>query len=252
MENNKFVIALAGNPNVGKSTIFNGLTGMRQHTGNWPGKTVATARGEFQVDGQKYELVDLPGTYSLAAHSEEEEIARDFLCSKKADAVMVVCDATCMERGLHLLKQILELDFIQDNGTPLILCVNLCDEAQKKGICIDFSLLQDVLLFPVLSCCARCPKDLEHIKRTIHDSVSTTGHYECLDFSPKELARETVLFTKINYRQREQAIDRLVTGPFTGKIVMVLLLLGVFWLTMAGANYPSDLLWSLLFSLEGK
>ena len=134
----------------------------------------------------------------------------------------------------------------------MILCVNLCDEAQKKGICIDFSLLQDVLLFPVLSCCARCPKDLEHIKRTIHDSVSTTGHYECLDFSPKELARETVLFTKINYRQREQAIDRLVTGPFTGKIVMVLLLLGVFWLTMAGANYPSDLLWSLLFSLEGK
>ncbi len=252
MENNKFVIALAGNPNVGKSTIFNGLTGMRQHTGNWPGKTVATARGEFQVDGQKYELVDLPGTYSLAAHSEEEEIARDFLCSKKADAVMVVCDATCMERGLHLLKQILELDFIQDNGTPLILCVNLCDEAQKKGICIDFSLLQDVLLFPVLSCCARCPKDLEHIKRTIHDSVSTTGHYECLDFSPKELARETVLFTKINYRQKEQAIDRLVTGPFTGKIVMVLLLIGVFWLTMAGANYPSDLLWSLLFSLEGK
>lgn len=252
MDNHKYVIALAGNPNVGKSTIFNGLTGLKQHTGNWPGKTVASAKGEFQVDGQSYLLVDLPGTYSLAAHSEEEEIARDFLCSGEADAVMVVCDATCMERGLHLLKQILALDYIRDNGTPLILCINLCDEASKKGICIDFSLLQDVLQFPVLPCCARCSKDLAQVKQTVHDAVSTTGNYECLDFSPKELARETVRYTKINYRQRQQAIDRIVTGPYTGGILMVLLLMGVFWLTMAGANYPSDLLWNILFSLEGK
>lgn len=252
MDNHKYVIALAGNPNVGKSTIFNGLTGLKQHTGNWPGKTVASAKGEFQVDGQSYLLVDLPGTYSLAAHSEEEEIARDFLCSGEADAVMVVCDATCMERGLHLLKQILALDYIRDNGTPLILCINLCDEASKKGICIDFSLLQDVLQFPVLPCCARCSKDLTQVKQAVHDAVSTTGNYECLDFSPKELARETVQYTKINYRQRQQAIDRIVTGPYTGGILMVLLLMGVFWLTMAGANYPSDLLWNILFSLEGK
>lgn len=252
MDNHKYVIALAGNPNVGKSTIFNGLTGLKQHTGNWPGKTVASAKGEFQVDGQSYLLVDLPGTYSLAAHSEEEEIARDFLCSGEADAVMVVCDATCMERGLHLLKQILALDYIRDNGTPLILCINLCDEAEKKGIQIDFSLLQDVLQFPVLSCCARCSKDLAQVKQTVHDAISTTGNYECLDFSPKELARETVQYTRINYRQRQQTIDRIVTGPYTGGILMVLLLMGVFWLTMAGANYPSDLLWNLLFSLEGK
>ncbi|MCI9359830.1 MAG: ferrous iron transporter B [Hungatella sp.] len=252
MDNHKYVIALAGNPNVGKSTIFNGLTGLKQHTGNWPGKTVASAKGEFQVDGQSYLLVDLPGTYSLAAHSEEEEIARDFLCSGEADAVMVVCDATCVERGLHLLKQILALDYIRDNGTPLILCINLCDEASKKGICIDFSLLQDVLQFPVLPCCARCSKDLAQVKQTVHDTVSTTGNYECLDFSPKELARETVQYTKINYRQRQQTIDRIVTGPYTGGILMVLLLMGVFWLTMAGANYPSDLLWNILFSLEGK
>ncbi len=252
MDNHKYVIALAGNPNVGKSTIFNGLTGLKQHTGNWPGKTVASAKGEFQVDGQSYLLVDLPGTYSLAAHSEEEEIARDFLCSGEADAVMVVCDATCMERGLHLLKQILALDYIRDNGTPLILCINLCDEASKKGICIDFSLLQDVLQFPVLPCCARCSKDLAQVKQTVHDTVSTAGNYECLDFSPKELARETVQYTKINYRQRQQTIDRIVTGPYTGGILMVLLLMGVFWLTMAGANYPSDLLWNILFSLEGK
>jgi len=252
MENNKFVIALAGNPNVGKSTIFNGLTGLKQHTGNWPGKTVATARGEFHVEEEKYVLVDLPGTYSLAAHSEEEEIARDFLCSGDADAVMVVCDATCMERGLHLLKQILQLDYVRDNGTPLILCINLCDEAGKKGICIDFSLLQGVLQFPVLSCCARCPADLAHVKQTIHEAVSTVGHYQCLDFCPKELAKETVHFTKINYRQREQAIDRLVTGPYTGGILMILLLMGIFWLTMAGANYPSEFLWDVLFALEGK
>lgn len=252
MDNHKYVIALAGNPNVGKSTIFNGLTGLKQHTGNWPGKTVASAKGEFQVDGQSYLLVDLPGTYSLAAHSEEEEIARDFLCSGEADAVMVVCDATCMERGLHLLKQILALDYIRDNGTPLILCINLCDEASKKGICIDFSLLQDVLQFPVLPCCARCSKDLAQVKQTVRDAISTTGNYQCLDFSPKELAKETVQYTKINYRQRQQAIDRIVTGPYTGGILMVLLLMGVFWLTMAGANYPSDLLWNILFSLEGK
>lgn len=252
MDNHKYVIALAGNPNVGKSTIFNGLTGLKQHTGNWPGKTVASAKGEFQVNGQSYLLVDLPGTYSLAAHSEEEEIARDFLCSGEADAVMVVCDATCMERGLHLLKQILALDYIRDNGTPLILCINLCDEASKKGICIDFSLLQDVLQFPVLPCCARCSKDLAQVKQTVHDAVSTTGNYQCLDFSPKELAKETVQYTRINYRQRQQAIDRIVTGPYTGGILMVLLLMGVFWLTMAGANYPSDLLWNILFSLEGK
>lgn len=252
MDNHKYVIALTGNPNVGKSTIFNGLTGLKQHTGNWPGKTVASAKGEFQVDGQSYLLVDLPGTYSLAAHSEEEEIARDFLCSGEADAVMVVCDATCMERGLHLLKQILALDYIRDNGTPLILCINLCDEASKKGICIDFSLLQDVLQFPVLPCCARCSKDLAQVKQTVRDALSTTGNYQCLDFSPKELAKETVQYTKINYRQRQQAIDRIVTGPYTGGILMVLLLMGVFWLTMAGANYPSDLLWNILFSLEGK
>lgn len=252
MENHKFTIALAGNPNVGKSTIFNGLTKMHQHTGNWPGKTVASARGEFQTGDREYLLVDLPGTYSLSAHSEEEEIARDYLCGEDADAILVVCDATCLERGLHLLKQILELDRIKTDGVPLILCVNLCDEANKKGICIDFSLLRDVLQIPVISCCARCQKDLQEIKQTIHETVLTRGNYDCLDFSPKQLARETTLYTKIDYRKRQQNIDRIVTGRYTGGLLMVLMLLGIFWLTMVGANYPADLLWDLLFSLEGK
>ena len=252
MDNYHMVVALAGNPNVGKSTIFNGITGLKQHTANWPGVTVESASGEFTLDGKTCILVDLPGTYSLNTHSKEEEVARQYLCSGEADAVVVVCDATCVERGLHLLKQILSLETIKDHGIPLVLCVNLCDEARKKGIEIDFDLLKDVLQIPVISCCARCAGDLTSLKQTIFQCNGTKGCYDCLDFSPKRLAAETVRYTRTNYRKREEAIDRIVTGRFTGTGIMVLLLLGVFWLTMAGANYPSDLLWNLLFSLEGK
>lgn len=252
MEEHQHVIALAGNPNVGKSTIFNGLTGMHQHTGNWPGKTVASARGEFSVGDVTYQLVDLPGTYSLAAHSEEEEIARDFICSGEAQMTIVVCDATCLERGLHLLKQILELEFVKDNGVPVMLCVNLCDEAGKKGIEIDFELLQDVLQIPVISCCARCSRELSSIKTAVHETCGHILNYSCLDFSPKRLAEEVVRYTKDDYRKKEVAIDRLVTGRVTGALIMILLLITVFWLTMAGANYPAELLWGGLFWLEGQ
>lgn len=245
-------IALAGNPNVGKSTIFNGLTGLRQHTGNWPGKTVASARGTFSVDGWEYLLVDLPGTYSLAAHSEDEVVARDYICSGEADLTMVVCDGTCLERGLHLLKQITELDFIRESGTPLILCVNLCDEAGRKGIEIDFKLLQDVLQIPVIGCCARYSGSLDLIRQTIADTCGQRINYDCLDFDPKKLAAESVRFTRVNYRRREEIIDRIVTGPVTGGILMFLLLLGVFWLTLAGANAPSAVLWDGFFWLEGR
>lgn len=252
MDEQQHVIALAGNPNVGKSTIFNGLTGLHQHTGNWPGKTVASARGEFSVGETTYELVDLPGTYSLAAHSEEEEIARDFICSKEAQMTIVVCDATCLERGLHLMKQILDLDYVKDNGVPVLLCVNLCDEARKKGIAIDFALLQDVLQLPVIPCCARCPKELAVLKTAIHEAYGHALNYACLDFSPKRLAEEAVQYTKVDYRKRETNVDRLVTGRFSGSIIMILLLIGVFWLTMAGTNYPADLLFKGLFWLEGQ
>ena len=147
MEKRPIVAALAGNPNVGKSSIFNGLTGLRQHTGNWPGKTVASAQGVFQYGGRDFLLVDLPGTYSLCPHSEEEEVTRNFLASGQADVIVAVCDATCLERGLYLLSQITRLDCVRDHGLPIVLCINLCDEAEKKGISIDFSLLQDVLRF---------------------------------------------------------------------------------------------------------
>ena len=252
MDNYHMVVALAGNPNVGKSTIFNGITGLKQHTANWPGVTVESASGEFSLDGKTCILVDLPGTYSLNTHSKEEEVTRQYLASGEADTVVVVCDATCMERGLHLLKQILSLDPIKDLGIPLVLCINLCDEARKKGIEIDFELLKDVLQIPVVSCCARCAGDLVQLKEAILSCCGKAGRYDCLDFSPKRLAAETVRYTRTDYRKREETIDRIVTGRFTGTLIMVLLLLGVFWLTMAGANYPSGLLWNILFSIEGK
>ncbi len=252
MENQKTVVALAGNPNVGKSTIFNGLTGLRVHTGNWAGVTVDSACGEFTAGDRSCLLVDLPGTYSLSTHSREEEITREFLCSGQAHEIIVVCDATCLERGLHLLKQILALPQVREPGIPLILCVNLCDEARKKGIVVDFDLLRDVLQFPVISCCARCQKELHKVKEAVAEMADISLSYDCLDFSPKQLAAETVTYQKVNYRRREEQIDRIVTGRFTGGILMVLLLLGVFWLTMAGANAPADFLWNLLFSLEEK
>lgn len=196
-------------------------------------------------------MVDLPGTYSLTAHSEEEEIAREFICSGEADITMVVCDATCIERGLHLLKQIIAQDYVKDTGIPVILCINLCDEAGKKGIEIDFDLVKDVLQIPVISCCARCTGALQLIKDTIEEVKNQTFNYSCLDFSPKRLTEESVRYTKKNYRKREEFLDRIATGPVSGGILMFLMLLGVFWLTMAGANYPADLLWDGLFWLEG-
>ncbi len=138
------VIALAGNPNVGKSTVFNGLTGMHQHTGNWPGKTVATACGTCKTAKGSIILVDIPGTYSLFAHSAEEEVARDFICFGDADGVIVVCDATCLERNLNLVLQTIE---VTDN---VIICVNLLDEAKKKNIEINLEALSDTLGVPAI------------------------------------------------------------------------------------------------------
>ena len=252
MEDNVVVIALAGNPNVGKSTIFNGMTGLRQQTGNWAGVTVASAHGSFEIDGQKYMLVDLPGTYSLNSNSIEETVAKDFISSSLADEILLVCDATCLERGLHLLKQTTQLEQIKESGKPVILCINLCDEASKKGIEIDFELLEDVLHIPVISCCARNPDSLLKLKKLLHTSRRTKCHYDCLDFSPKLLAQETVVYTKANYRSLEEQMDQLVTGPFSGSLIMLLLFMGIFWLSMTGANYPSQLLWKLLFSMEGR
>ncbi len=256
----EFTIALAGNPNVGKSTIFNALTGMRQKTGNWAGKTVACASGVFRFRDLKCQVVDLPGTYSLSTHSEEEEIAREYIISGKADLLLVVCDATCPERGLRLLRQIQTLKN-RPAGQQLMLCMNLCDEAAKKGISVDFSRLSELLGIPVIPCMARQRRGLTALKEQLYASARTDGFDTSgvtsasvstpeTPIEPAILTAMTVSYQKPDYLRRQLAIDRILTGPFTGSIIMLLLLLGIFWLTITGANYPSALLWDLLFSLE--
>ncbi|WP_425061311.1 FeoB small GTPase domain-containing protein [Sporomusa carbonis] len=165
-EAGQYVIALAGNPNVGKSTVFNALTGLRQHTGNWPGKTVDNAQGTFTYREKPFLLVDLPGTYSILAHTVEEQVARDFICFGEPDATLVVLDATCLERNLNLALQVMEI-------TPnIVVCVNLIDEARKKKITIDFPALEKELGVPVVTTAARKGEGLATLRETLYQ-VST-------------------------------------------------------------------------------
>lgn len=157
------VIALAGNPNVGKSTVFNSLTGMNQHTGNWPGKTVANAQGRYRHKDRPFILVDIPGTYSLMANSAEEEVARDFICFGEPDATVVVTDATCLERNMNLVLQTLEIT------DKVVVCVNLMDEAKRKKIQIDINALSEALGVPVVPTSARSYKDLDALMDAVYD-----------------------------------------------------------------------------------
>ncbi|WP_235919617.1 FeoB small GTPase domain-containing protein [Heliomicrobium undosum] len=156
------VIALAGNPNVGKTTVFNSLTGLRQHTGNWPGKTVTQAQGRFLHRNQPFLLVDLPGTYSLLAHSADEQVARDFICFGRPDATIVVIDATCLARNLNLALQVMEIT------GKVVLCVNLIDEAECKGIRIDLDTLSQKLGVPVIGTAARSGRGLFELKEVLY------------------------------------------------------------------------------------
>lgn len=159
------VIALAGNPNVGKSTVFNALTGLHQHTGNWPGKTVASARGVCRLGNDEFSLIDVPGAYSLWAQSAEEEVALEAVCFGGADAVIAVCDATCLERNLNLVYQILEI-------TPrVVVCVNLLDEARKKGVTVDLAALSRHLGVPVVGACARTGQGVTELLTAAKDVI---------------------------------------------------------------------------------
>jgi ferrous iron transport protein B len=150
-----FVVALAGNPNTGKSTIFNALTGLRQHTGNWPGKTIARAEGAFSYAGKRFKVVDLPGTYSLLSASQDEEIARDFILFGQPDVTVVVADATRLERNLNLVLQVLQIT------DRVVVCVNLMDEAKAHGLTVDCRGLARDLGVPVAPTAARQGEGIE-------------------------------------------------------------------------------------------
>lgn len=324
------IIALAGNPNTGKSTVFNQLTGLKQHTGNWPGKTVTMAQGKYQHQDQSFVIVDLPGTYSLLANSVEEEVARDFICSGQAQATVVVTDATCLERNLNLALQIMEI-------TPrVIVCVNLLDEAKRKQIHVDLNKLATLLGVPVVGTNARDGVGLSELKAVIHQ-VATGGtsptpltvsyappletaidmllpslethvanhsfarwlalrllegsdwknelkkqqvhddtsielilaqaasylHEQqltddklhdsivsCLIHTAEQIAESVVSINKKDYNLLDRKIDRVITSRRWGIPIMLGLLGLVFWLTIKGANYPSQLISNWLFYIE--
>ncbi len=185
-----YVIALAGNPNVGKSTVFNSITGLRQHTGNWPGKTVARAEGGFSYDGKRYKVVDLPGTYSLLSASTDEEIARNFILFGQPDVTVVVVDATRLERNLNLVLQVLG---ITDKA---VVCLNLMDEAERHGISIDDRSLARDLGVPVIPAVARTSQGVPELLRAIADV--STGRFVC---KPRRLWTEA--------DHLKSAVDRL-------------------------------------------
>lgn len=262
MKQKRLRIALAGNPNTGKSTVFNGMTGLKQHTGNWAGKTVGNAVGTFSLGEWEAELYDLPGIYSLFSESAEERAAKAFLCREDPDITVVVLDATSLERNLPLGLQVMELT------KNVVFCLNLMDEAKKKGIIVDEKRLQEMTGVPVIPMAARQGIGLTELKRTLlgiaegHRRIAPKGidwsfapdseegfHTESFreqrSLAFLERAEEicrAVVRKKADRDRMTEWLDAVMLSPKTGIPVMLLLLGGVFWITAAGANVPSEFL----------
>lgn len=324
---NQTIIGLAGNPNTGKSTLFNHLTGLKQHTGNWPGKTVANAKGQFTYNGIEYSLVDLPGTYSLFINSQEEEIARDFICFGDPEITIVVVDGTSIERNLNLVLQVMEAT------NNVIVCINLMDEVLKKGIEIEIDKMKDLLNVPVIPIIARdgvgvkkllqtideinsskliisskkivYNKEIEKLAEKIENILFNNIHVDynfrwmalrlidgdehmqksikrflleqnnnttlleienllknhedkgekivtALYKESEKIASEVISIKQTNKTNWDKKLDDILTSKKFGFPIMMLLLAIVFWITIIGSNYPSELLFKLFFTLEPK
>jgi len=238
----KKTIGLAGNPNVGKTTVFNALTGLHQHTGNWPGKTVTNAEGYMEYKDMLLEFIDLPGAYSLSASSPDEKITGEYISSGSADIILIVADATCLQRNLLLIRDILSM-----TGNA-VLCINLMDEAEKKGIHVDTDNLELMLRIPVIPTAARSGHGLEHLVETLYtfDPIRAPIHIDDTD----HIYRQCVTFSHETPHSFDRKLDKIVTSRIFGFPIMLLLLAFIFWLTMVGANYPSAALSSLFELLE--
>ena len=255
----EYRIALAGNPNVGKSTVFNALTGLKQHTGNWPGKTVGIAEGKCAIGHNICTFIDVPGTYSLTSHSPEEEVAREVLRSDGIDAIIAVCDATCLERNLVLILQILEI------GKPTLICVNLLDEAKRKAIEVDPDRLSILTGAYTAGAVARKRGGLRDVTAALEkmlDDMDRSSDGESPKGLPpletEDLVKKAAYICKEAKKEppeakngRASALDRLFTGKKTAFPIMLALLLAIFWITIAGANYPSAYL-SAAFAFLGE
>lgn len=351
------IVAIAGNPNVGKSTVFNSLTNLHQHTGNWPGKTVTNAIGYCRTEKYAYKMVDIPGTYSLMAHSAEEEIARDFICFGRPDVVVIVCDSTCLERNMNLVLQTMEIT------NKVIVCVNLLDEAKKKGILVKLNILSQRLKVPVIGMVARDKQGMDVLLNTLDLMMEAQDNFEsglqnqedygkgyviaytntveraieivepeikklldkerisrqssgvsvnsrwlslrlldcdesleagickyfdknicaepgvgevlcearemlrdnsinkkCLEeeivssviYEAEKLCEGAVVHTKKQAHNRDRKIDSVLTSKWMGYPIMAVLLMAILWITITGANYPSQLLSQGLFWIQDR